>query len=104
MSLLKSLIAPCAAVGTVCAILASAAPSKAATWDLCLPFAGGEVCGNYSSAFDEVYAYLPGLGTENMTIQCTGGGYEFTSKGQWSQAEVESFVSSYCEARGWYTH
>ena len=104
MSLLKSLIAPCAAVGTVCAILASAAPSKAATWDLCLPFAGGEVCASYGPDYDEISATLPYLGTETMVIECADGGFDTTSRGDWSREEVRAFSRNYCEGRGWYTH
>ena len=99
MSLLKSLIVPTATVGTICAILASAAPSRSASWDLCLPFAGGEICADYGRNYDEVEAYIPGLGTENLTIPCLPEGYDASSRGDWSQQEAEAFVEGYCSTR-----
>ena len=100
MSLLKSLIAPAATVGTICAVLASAAPSKASSWDLCLPFAGGEICADYGRHYDEVEATIPGFGTEYMTITCTNNGYDASSRGDWSREYAEAFVEGYCDGRG----
>ena len=99
MSLLKSLIVPTATVGTICAVLASAAPSKANSWDYCMPFAGGEICADYGRNYDEIQATIPGLGTENLTVACVDGSYDASSRGDWSREEAEAFVEGYCSTR-----
>lgn len=99
MSFFKSLIVPCAAVGAICGVLAYAAPSKAASWDLCMPFAGGEICANYGHRQDVVRAHIPYMGTEDFTISCLPSGYDATSRGDWSRSEAESFVDGYCSSR-----
>ena len=104
MSLLKSVAVPTAITAAVCGVLAATAPAQSQGLSTCLPVGGGEICTYPGHSFDHVTATIPGIGSETIDVKCARGGYEFSSRGQWSQQEVETFVEGYCEGRGWYAH
>ena len=102
MPLLKFIAVPTAITAAACGIFAATSPVRAQS--MCMPFAGGQICANAGYSSDRVTATIAGLGVETMDIKCANGGYSFSSHGQWSQSEVETFVEGYCEGRGWYAH
>ena len=72
--------------------------------DFCTDIAGGTACATIFDGFDIIEANIPILGgSETLQITCDGG-WEYKSKGDWTEATATEFVESYCESRGINAH
>ena len=95
MSLLKSLIVPTATVGTICAVLASAAPSNAQT------YRSGHIGGfdaeilDSGSMTEEDFIVIQGpKGEESISVTCSP--FDWSSTGPNSVNFVDHITSEWC--------
>ena len=85
-------------------IAASAMVAAPATAEMiCDNSNGMRFCGTPGRFQDEL-TVTNQWGTEQIEITCANNRFNASSRGDWSQSQLEFFADSYCEGRGYNAH